>query len=484
MLQLALLLIASLLSLCVAEVFHVNATHPASPDQSCPQPCYTVDQYAQNTSLFAGHTNISLVFLDGVHILNSTLNLSEINEISLQPQAYDLLSENSLVVIRAKYGTKKVMLFGQKITVCNILFESTDIQIGPGSISHNKRSVFATLRECVILYGGIHITDAGSKISKFHVKITSSCLEGNYTESVDVRVLTNLNHSKGVNAKFVSQGTSNCTLSIHNSSITKYAFGIMAFSLGHSTVTISNTLIYENAVAGYIYSDNELTHSIDNSTIFKNHFTLSLSFLKTATIRNSKLFDNVIGMLLINCNTTLEETQVNSNDLGVVIESVRLPKEANTNSPSPCHKKKVVFQDCTFKDNRGSPIVSSQSSIQLTGENIFSNNTAEMGAGLALYYSTVHFGSHSKTTFVNNTAKQYGGAIYISSLPPLTPAILTGTENWQKEAFSGLYTITASSRRCFYSHKDWQTKVIFRDNKAKLGGEDIFGPSNLFESSQ
>ena len=82
MLQITLLLIASLLSLCVAEVFHVNATHPASPDQDCPQPCHTLDQYAQNTSLFAEQPNISLVFLDGVHILNSMLNIDGVEEIS------------------------------------------------------------------------------------------------------------------------------------------------------------------------------------------------------------------------------------------------------------------------------------------------------------------------------------------------------------------------------------------------------------------
>ena len=68
MLQLTLLLTAGLLSQCVAEVFHVTPTLPATED--CPSPCYTLDQYAQNTSLFAGHTNISLVFLKGAHNLS------------------------------------------------------------------------------------------------------------------------------------------------------------------------------------------------------------------------------------------------------------------------------------------------------------------------------------------------------------------------------------------------------------------------------
>ena len=59
MLNLLLLLIYNLLSLCVAEVFHVTPTLPATQD--CPSPCHTLDQYAQNTSLFEGHTNTSTV---------------------------------------------------------------------------------------------------------------------------------------------------------------------------------------------------------------------------------------------------------------------------------------------------------------------------------------------------------------------------------------------------------------------------------------
>ena len=72
MLQLTLLLTPGLLSLCVAEVFHVTPTLPAA--QFCPPPCHTLDQYAQNTSMFAGHTNTSLIFLEGIHNLSYYLS--------------------------------------------------------------------------------------------------------------------------------------------------------------------------------------------------------------------------------------------------------------------------------------------------------------------------------------------------------------------------------------------------------------------------
>ena len=55
----------------------MTPTLPAT--QSCPPPCHTLDQYAQNTSLFAGDTNISLIFLNGVHNLSNDLIISLAN---------------------------------------------------------------------------------------------------------------------------------------------------------------------------------------------------------------------------------------------------------------------------------------------------------------------------------------------------------------------------------------------------------------------
>ena len=52
MFQLLLLLTAGRLSVCTAEEFYVSPT-PVTPEY-CPSPCHTLDQYAQDTSLFSG----------------------------------------------------------------------------------------------------------------------------------------------------------------------------------------------------------------------------------------------------------------------------------------------------------------------------------------------------------------------------------------------------------------------------------------------
>ncbi len=84
MLQLlGLLVTAGLLSPCMAETFYVTPTLLAPAD--CPQqPCDTLDQYAHNSSLLAGYNNITLIFLEGVHILSYPFILNT-NLLTLQP---------------------------------------------------------------------------------------------------------------------------------------------------------------------------------------------------------------------------------------------------------------------------------------------------------------------------------------------------------------------------------------------------------------
>ena len=466
MLQLTLLLIASLLSLCVAEVFHVNATHPASPDQDCPQPCHTLDQYAQNTSLFAGHTNISLVFLDGVHILNNTLSVSGIDGVFLHPKADDQLSGNSSVVVRSQNKYTQISLYGQRTFVCKLIFESICIQLGQQTIlsipilHDNIVVMFATIKECHILYGGIRIGPS-TKVSEFQTEVISSHIEGRSVEGAQ----KNPPIRTGVHVD--SYNKHNSTLIVHNTSITKYGYGIHAVSLDESTVTviITNSVIFGNGVAGYFSSLHELI--IDNCTLFKNNFALELVSLGTVTVKDSKICKNGLGILLVSCNITVKDSQVTeSYGQGVVLQSVNSETSYRFSYPN-----KVIFHNCAFIANRGSSILSYWNSFSLTGENIFSSNTAERGAGLALYYSKVHFGSSSRTTFVNNTAKKYGGAIYISSMQLHIPALLT-------IAFHGY-----DNRQCFYTAGD-NAKVLFNNNDAVLGGIDIFGPTGLIEGSE
>ena len=110
---------------------------------------------------------------------------------------------------------------------------------------------------------------------------------------------------------------------------------------------------------------------------------------------------------------------------------------------------------------------------KLVGENVFHNNTADRGAGLALYLFIVHLGSFS-TTFVSNTANKYGGAIHLLTLATSSYKSNICRELAKKFAFTESYSVSATSEQCFYS-SDCEAKVIFNNNTPEFGGTDVFG---------
>ena len=70
-------------TLCGSVEYYVTPTSPHNTD--CPQPCYTLDQYALDTTLLSIKENVSLLFLEGLHTLNHTLRISGTKKLSLTP---------------------------------------------------------------------------------------------------------------------------------------------------------------------------------------------------------------------------------------------------------------------------------------------------------------------------------------------------------------------------------------------------------------
>ena len=60
---------------CRCVEYYVTPILPSNAD--CPQPCYTLDYYALDTSLLSNRDNVSLLFLEGKHVLNRTLKVSD-----------------------------------------------------------------------------------------------------------------------------------------------------------------------------------------------------------------------------------------------------------------------------------------------------------------------------------------------------------------------------------------------------------------------
>ena len=110
------------------------------------------------------------------------------------------------------------------------------------------------------------------------------------------------------------------------------------------------------------------------------------------------------------------------------------------------------FSNCLFADNIGSAIRIVDSTVFLSGTNRFSGNVASVGAGLHLEQgSTLYLEPKSITSFQNNRALTFGGAIYAAIV----------------------------SYKCFYqvlsASSEEYPQLYFQNNSAESAGNAIYG---------
>ena len=237
-------------------------------------------------------------------------------------------------------------------------------------------------------------------------------------------------------------------------------FGSIIQTRSNVSVLIQRTTIYNT------YFNGIFLYSVNNGTITECAISDSLnqgifSFNSHSTIAKTNITGNRIGLLSQPTRTLLGSASVNNCIFSENIEVGMLLIESD--SPTG-----IVVTNCSFYDNRGTPIAAYHSGFQLRGKNIFRDNIAERRGGLALHDSSkVIFSPGSNTTFINNTAAEFGGAIYITS------------------QFGFLlsrdirYTFRESPvdfEPCFYFvTNDSDSSINFINNKATLGGLDIYG---------
>ena len=107
-------------------------------------------------------------------------------------------------------------------------------------------------------------------------------------------------------------------------------------------------------------------------------------------------------------------------------------------------------------NNQNSALVAYSSTIILSGTVSFANNSGVRGGAMALHSSTVYLRSGLNVSFINNSAQEIGGAIYIE--PDMTQDYCPD---------------------CFYKSQvyDPVVKFYYYENSAQFGGNNIYGTS-------
>ena len=132
----------------------------------------------------------------------------------------------------------------------------------------------------------------------------------------------------------------------------------------------------------------------------------------------------------------------------------------------------VIFRGVVNVEfNNNTAMVIENAVIHVFGNVTFRNNTGGQGGAMGLYgTSTIMLMPHSQLNFFNNSAHERGGAIFVKDSGP--PVV----------AFN---TTELATRDCFIAYNDsfslekvneWQTKIIFKDNKvsASGGGNSVY----------
>ena len=130
----------------------------------------------------------------------------------------------------------------------------------------------------------------------------------------------------------------------------------------------------------------------------------------------------------------------------------------------------------SFHNNEGTSIyLSSHHNLLLTGDVLFENNTAEDGAGIYISdHSTVMFGENSNIKFINNTVDHSGGAIFLNNN---STAIFNNNSKvtfYDNKAINGTIYSKMSSNVTFRG----TCEVAFINNSASQYGSAIYSYNN------
>ena len=249
-----------------------------------------------------------------------------------------------------------------------------------------------------------------------------------------------------------------------------------------------DTPIYQSIGVSISYKQRVMIQNITVSEY--TSYGILIFSVDNVTIDGCSYKNNVMGVAGVNSNLTIRKTNITENRFGLVLAvdvdnqilSGVLNGAVSINNCVLSGNSEIGLQlinihsssitDSSFYGNHETPIGAYQSTFELRGENVFRDNTAKRGGGLALFNSTVVFGTGSKTTFVDNKAEEFGGAIYIATLSILSffGDLLIAAENVNNDVL----TVNTLKQSCFFlSHNESITTFI--GNNATLGGNDIYG---------
>ncbi len=465
-------------SVCRAQVYYVKPSQP--PNITCPgEPCYTLNYYAQNASLFRRKSNVTLLFVGGEH----------------------LFTEPKFEIAK----TMNVMLMGISIPVPNVKF----------SAGHFN---FTMIDELIIshlffLYDSINCFDSECETTVFSVSHIRRFSQ-NHIQSTRVcwmlEMTSQFNYGKVVYTDQTIIENTQISLSIHDCSFVLSELSINLISASNTTFngTISSSygVFISSSITGtgsvylsvndcHISSNNGIPRifvelesmisrfelRVEGSTI-ESIILLSSQIQKNAVIEisNSSSFSGEIHCANVT-NVTLSQLSIKNSDIFLLTNECRLEHINISNSSPMCigGPSTVHIDGCVFENGIGgtySPVILSFVEAYFYGTTVFRNNIGYRGGAMHLFNSRIYLTNQSELIFQNNAAQDKGGAVYVQN-PMDNELNIFGTEvNFRSMDIKRRQCVFSLSYNLTHGKKP-NSLVTFKGNSAPNGGSDVYGTS-------
>ena len=471
------------------EVYLISESTTSSQQGIVLMDCHFIQMH----SIIAKTWNIGLMFTDSksIHIHNVTAyNNDEMGIFTLNSSNFHLYSSsftnNTMIggiVIYSGYN----IVINNTTSVCNtmgIYFEGIDTaQIVNTIVSNNRNKGMEMFNSTNIIIGNTTVSH-----NDFVVYYSSSVhMDG-------ITVITSSTLQDGVNyGLFVSHGYNiviNNTISMYNH------FGIYIFDINASqientiasnnmnigmlllfsiNINISNSTVSHNAVYGLMIQSSTSIH-IDCITINDNTYN-GIFLLQTKWIYISRFTTlNKYSVSNYTQFITMEDSQyISIYDTIITVNTPVVSSGELFFQPAviTLNNSTLNLSMCTFMGNRITGIKATASSITLSGNLTFSNNSAYTGSAFILVgNSVVILTEHCRVHFINNHATNTGGVFSISNTQKLKTIHL-----WNNHYSYSTVSIIPTSTCFLRTQMDNSSpqNFIFSNNSAGKGGDIVYG---------
>ena len=352
-----------------------SESHRIAPDEatdSC-SPCVTLSQLAANAAFLS---NTTLIFLPGSHSLSATLNITDIDRVSI-------ITSNSTVEITCELSTGFSIENVQYTLINNLEF------IGCGS-NYIKNVTEFILQD--VVFEGKGESGAALELIETTATITNSMFISN------------------------THGMFRGNDSLHSNDF--WAGG--AIIATHSKITIKNSVFERNKaeVGGAIYAENDCIVAIEDTTFVDNQALVQSSTVEVSLAMGGVVYQESGSVRISNCLFT-NNSALNSNGgvlfsykSNILIEASEFTENsANYGAALYSYNGSVSIESSQFDRNTatwGGVIHSSNSDVAIDRSQ-FSDNRATYGGIVDSSSSTVTF---NDSQFHHNRAT-WGGVLHV-----------------------------------------------------------------------